>query len=67
MTVYQCHFFADGFIRYWENIECSEVNLPAVLRSRLLNGKWILAEAWLGEALVCRTERNAVGLSPILC
>jgi hypothetical protein len=64
--IYQCFFFADGFIRYWENVKCLDVNLLALLRSRLLNGKWLLAEAWVGETLICRVERNAAGLQPAL-
>src|SRR5215510_5254320 len=65
MTVYQCFFFANDFIRDWENIECPDVNLPAVLRSRLSNRKLIAGEAWLGETLVCRIEGDAVD-SPVL-
>ena len=59
MTTYQCFFFSDGFIKYWENVELdSEVQVPAALRSRLLNNKWKSAEAWFGETLVCRVETN---------
>jgi hypothetical protein len=64
--IYHCFFFAEGVIRYWENVKCLDVNLQALLRSRLLNGKWQLAEAWAGETLICRVERNAAGLRPAL-
>ena len=60
MAMYQCFFFSDGFIQYWDNVELdTEAYLPAALRSRLLNGKWKFAEAWLGETLVCRVDKNA--------
>jgi hypothetical protein len=60
MTVYQCFFFFGGEIDYWENIEClGDIYLPGVLRRRLLNDPWKCAEAWLGEALICRVRRRA--------
>ena len=63
MAIYQCFFFADDEIQYWENIECpAEVGLPAVLRRQLLCSRWKSAEAWLGETLVCRVQRRSTEL-----
>jgi len=59
MAVYECFFFSDGMIQYWENIAVrSGDHLVAALRKRLFEGEWTFAEAWLGEALVCRVDRS---------
>ena len=59
MTTYQCFFFSEGVIQFWENVEVdAEIHLPAALRSRLFEDEWTFAEAWLGETLVCRVDKN---------
>lgn len=57
MTIYQCLFFKDGRVTYWENIAArSEDCLRGVLAERLRGGGWDLAEAWLDDALSVRFE-----------
>ena len=60
MTIYQCFFFLEHEIQYWENIECpTEANLSAILRRQLLYGRWNSGEAWLGQTLICRVQRRS--------
>jgi hypothetical protein len=41
MAIYQCFFFSNGRISYWENIECDgRVLLTAALRERLKKENW---------------------------
>ena len=57
MAIYQCLFFKDGMVTYWENIEAGSADyLREVLAGRLRGGEWDLAEAWLGDALSFRIE-----------
>jgi hypothetical protein len=59
MAIYQCFFFSNGRISYWENIECDGRGLlTAVLRERLKNEKWNHAEAWSDGRLVCDVHRR---------
>ena len=59
MAIYQCFFFSEGRVGYWENIECDEKMLrPAALKDRLKNGKWNHAEAWSDGKLVCEVHRR---------
>ena len=58
MLIYQCLFFTEDYVTYWENIECqTDVDLLAILRSRILSDGWTSGEAWLGETLICRVHR----------
>jgi hypothetical protein len=59
MAIYQCFFFSESRVSYWENIECDEkMPLPAALRDRLKNGKRNRAEAWSDGKLVCELRRR---------
>ena len=58
MAIYQCFFFSEGRVSYWENIECDgSMRLTAALRDRLKNGKWKHAEAWCHGELMCDVRR----------
>ena len=60
MAIYQCLFYEQGRIDYWENIEAiSDVTIRQLLVDRLSDGGWEFAEAFLDDRLVCR-----VGLAP---
>jgi hypothetical protein len=62
MAIYQCFFFSEGRVSYWENIECDgSMQLTAALRDRFKNGKWKHAEAWSGDRLVCDVRRRRPG------
>ena len=62
MAIYQCFFFSEGRVSYWENIECDgSMPLTAALRDRLKNGKWRHAEAWSDGRLVCDVRRRRPG------
>jgi hypothetical protein len=55
MAIYQCLFFKDRRLAYWENIEAgSELYLRWILAGTLRRERWDLAEAWLGDALRLR-------------
>ena len=57
MAIYQCFFFEDGKVTYWENIEAgSEGCLREALGARLRREGWHTAEAWLGGALRLRID-----------
>ncbi|HZT18366.1 MAG TPA: hypothetical protein VFA23_03125 [Dongiaceae bacterium] len=70
MALFQCFFFSDGRIGYWENIERdTEASLRSKLLNMLCDGEWEAAEAWRDDRLVCRALRLAngscsVGFSP---
>jgi hypothetical protein len=60
MAIFQCLFYKQGRIDYWENIEAiSDVTIRQLLLDRLSDGDWEFAEAFLDGRLVCR-----VGLAP---
>jgi hypothetical protein len=60
MAIYQCFFFSEGRVSYWENIECDgSMRLTAALRDRLKNGKWKHAEAWAHGELMCDVRRSS--------
>ncbi len=62
MAVFQCFFFSDGHIGYWENIEReTEGSLRFLFREMLAQGEWDAAEAWKDDRLVCRVMRFANG------
>lgn len=62
MNIYQCFFFSDGRIRYWENLERETASsLRTLLTRRLANGVWHAAEGWMHDELVCRVERTLAG------
>jgi hypothetical protein len=53
--VYQCLFFVDGRIEYWENIESYSDEVIEVLLDRKLSAEnWEAAEAWSQDQLICR-------------
>ena len=53
MNIYQCFFFSDGRIRYWENLERETASsLRTLLTRRLANGVWHAAEGWMHDELV---------------
>ena len=63
MAIYQCFFFLNSRISYWENIECDgRILLTAALRGRLKNEKWNHVEAWSDGKLVCdvRCKRPSI-------
>ena len=59
----QCFYFSDGYIAYWENIECSaDGSLTKFLKEQLADKGWQIAEAWARDALICRIEQLPGGL-----
>jgi len=55
MAIYQCFFYSDGRIVFWENLESeSNEGISDLLTRRLWSGEWNAAEAWLGDSLICR-------------
>jgi hypothetical protein len=57
MPVFECLFFSNGKIGYWENIECdTEVSLRSLLQTMLVDGKWDAVEAWQADKLICRLD-----------
>ena len=65
MATYQCFFLSEGVIQYWENVDLDvESQLLSELGSRLIEHHCISAEAWLGETLVCRVNKNAQARPP---
>ena len=55
MAMYQCFFYSDGIIVFWENLESeSNEEIADLLTRRLCSGKRNAAEAWLGDDLICR-------------
>jgi hypothetical protein len=64
MATFQCLFFSNGKIGYWENIECdAEESLRSLLQHILCDGEWDTVEAWTASKLVCRLERPSDGPS----
>ena len=63
MGSYECLFFSDGQVVYWENIRASsEETLRDFLMGTLLSGGWHVGEAWRHDTLVCRFEQPRSGL-----
>lgn len=61
MATYQCFFFADGEIGYWENIECrANTRLVTLLQRRTRRGNWDYIEAWLNGTMACVVRRESV-------
>jgi hypothetical protein len=57
MAIYQCLFYKDGIVAYWENIEAqSESGIQEMLQEKLRRRQWNLAEAWLDDTLSYRME-----------
>ena len=57
MAVYQCLFFKEGKVAYWENIDAEADSwIRALLMAMVTRERWEAAEAWRGEVLVCRIE-----------
>jgi hypothetical protein len=59
VPIFQCFFYSDCAISYWENIDCAECSLPKTLGSMLEENGWKLAEAWLEDKLVSHIEKGA--------
>jgi len=58
MGTYQCLFFRDGRVGYWENVVVDgDVSIEAPLKDMRAEGEWDSAEAWRDDALVCRVTR----------
>ena len=58
MALFQCFYFTDSSIGYWENLECSaDTHLSALLQQQLSIEHWHIAEAWRQDNLVCRVVR----------
>ena len=59
MALYECLFFADDRVAYWENIECQTLGeLAAELRDRLYEEKSHNAQAWCRDILVCNVRAD---------
>lgn len=53
MAVYECLFFTEDRLDYWENIECPTlVQLASTVRMQIAAEKFEHAEAWYRDALV---------------
>jgi hypothetical protein len=62
MSIYECFFFSNGHVGYFENLECDNEASLRLLFQKLISGdKWDAAEAWRHEKLVCRVIRFANG------
>ena len=62
MAVFQCFFFSNGYIEYWENIEReAQGSLRTLFQHLLSEGEWDAAEAWRHDRLVCQVVRFAPG------
>ena len=63
MTVYQCFFFSNGRIEYWENVECEAYpELKLLLGRRISEENWDVIEAWMGDQLICRSTKLPDGI-----
>ena len=59
MALYECLFFAEDRVTYWENIECQTLGeLTAELRDRLDEEKSRSAQAWYRDILVCEVRAD---------
>jgi len=53
VAIFQCLFFSNGKIGYWENIECdAEESLRSLLLDLLCDGEWDAVEAWMAGKLI---------------
>ena len=58
MPIYECLFFKDGRVAYWENFEAdSDSSIETLLLAMLADAGWEAAEAWQGNVLRCRVTR----------
>ena len=58
MATYQCLFFKEQRIGYWENLEAdADHSIEALLEEKLAEGEWEAAEAWRDDVLICRAVR----------
>ena len=58
MATYQCLFFKEQRIGYWENLEAdADHSIKALLQERLADEEWEAAEAWRDDVLICRAVR----------
>ena len=59
MGTYQCLFFVNGRVDYWENVTADgDLSIRAILEEMLGEGNWHYAEAWRGDVLVCRIVKS---------
>ena len=60
MAIYECLFFKEQRIGYWENLEAdSDQSVLLLLEERFAEEDWEAAEAWRDDALICRAMRAA--------
>ena len=58
MATYQCLFFTEQRVVYWENLAAdAEHSIEALLQEKLAEGEWEAAEAWRDDVLICRAVR----------
>ena len=58
MATYQCLFFKEQRIGYWENVAAvGDRSILALLEERLAKEDWEAAEAWRNNMLICRAVR----------
>ena len=62
MSIYECFFFSNSHVGYFENLECdNEASLRPLFQKLISRGEWDAAEAWRHEKLVCRVMKFANG------
>ena len=55
MGTYQCLFFVNGRVDYWENVTADgDLSIRSLLEKMLGEGNWHYAEAWRDNVLVSR-------------
>ena len=58
MAIYECLFFKDGRVAYWENLEAgSDISIETFLLAMLADADWDAAEAWRDNVLKCQVTR----------
>ena len=66
MGTYQCLFFRDERVGYWENVRADgDVSIEAPLKDMRAEGEWDSTEAWRDDVLVCRVVKPGGPLRPV--
>ena len=67
MAIYECLFFKEQRIVYWEYLEADgDHSILALLEKTLAEEDCEIAEAWRGDVLICRAVRpNQMLSSPV--
>ena len=66
MGTYQCLFFRDERVGYWENVRADgDVSIEAPLKDMRAEGEWDSIEAWRDDVLVCRVMKPGGPLRPV--